>query len=155
MAGFSAPPIVQGTGRDRQNRGPSLQLQDVRSMLEAAPGLSQPVWGPEISTVGAYSREGYTSKTFDSPAISFRAQASALQIDEDVQLSVNHLASKITGGSHYVKAANDELIEYFEDFTRRLQFDIFDTEAVKNYYGMVIQFTNHVLALTTFVLLMT
>jgi len=28
-------------------------------LSEMVPGLSQPVWGPEISTVGAYSREGY------------------------------------------------------------------------------------------------
>jgi len=137
IAGFSAPSIQHSSGRDRQHRGPSLQLQDVRSMLEAAPGLSQPVWGPEISTVGAYSREGYTSKTFDSPAVPFRAQAQALQIDEDVQLAINHISSQVTGGSHYVKAKTDELVEYFEDFTRRLQFDIFDTDIVKEllWYG--------------------
>ena len=138
FAGLSGASLnAAPTGRDRIHRGPSLEINEIRGMLEAAPGLSQPVWGPEISTVGAYSREGYTSKTFDTPAIPFRAQAAALQIDEDVQLSVNHLASKITGGSHYVKAANEELIEYFEDFTNRLEFDIFDTEAIKEllWYG--------------------
>ena len=35
-------------------------------ITELSPGMSQPVWGPDLSTVGAYSREGYTSKTFDS-----------------------------------------------------------------------------------------
>ena len=138
IAGFAGSSnLAAPNGRDRIHRGPSLNVNEIRGMLEAAPGLSQPVWGPEISTVGAYSREGYTSKTFDSPVISFRAQAKALEIDEDVQLSVNHLASKITGGSHFVKAANDELIEYFEDFTKRLNFDIFDTETVKEllWYG--------------------
>ena len=62
-------------------------------------GLSQPVWGPEISTsVGAYSREGYTSRTFDLPDVPFTTQADALQRDEDVQLAINDLSSKITGG---------------------------------------------------------
>ncbi len=131
FAGFSNATVPSSPGRDRIHRGPSLELNEIRGMMEAAPGLSQPVWGPEISTVGAYSREGYTSKTFDSPTITFRAQAAALEIDEDVQLSVNHLASKITGGSHYVKAANEELIEYFEEFTERLEFDIFDTNYPK------------------------
>ena len=125
------------TGRDRAHRGPSLDIHQMQTMLEAAPGLSQPVWGPEISTVGAYSREGYTSKTFDQPEIPFRAQAAALQIDEDVQLAINHLSAQVTGGSHYVQASTDELVEYFEDFTSRLQFDIFDTDIVKEllWYG--------------------
>ena len=138
IAGFKgSSPSDAPSGRDRQHRGPSLNVNEIRGMLEAAPGLSQPVWGPEISTVGAYSREGYTSKTFDSPAIPFRAQAQALQVDEDVQLAVNHLSAQVTGGSHYVKAKTDEMVEYFEDFTRRLQFDIFDTDIVKEllWYG--------------------
>ena len=121
----------------RFHRGPSIQLTDIKQMLEISPGLSQPVWGPEISTVGAYSREGYTSKTFDTPAIPFRAQAMALQVDEDVQLAINTISSQVTGGSHYVRAKTEEMVEYFEDFTRRLQFDIFDTELVKEllWYG--------------------
>jgi len=137
VAAFMSTQAIQSPGRDRSHRGTSLNVNEIRGMLEAAPGLSQPVWGPEISTVGAYSREGYTSKTFDTPTISFRAQSAALEIDEDVQLSVNHLASKITGGSHYVKAANDELIEYFTQFTEALEFDIFDTETIKEllWYG--------------------
>jgi len=124
-------------GRDRMHRGPSLELNSFRTMMEAAPGLSQPVWGPEISTVGAYSREGYTSKTFDQPAVSFKKQAQILQIDEDVQLAVNHLASKVTGGQHYVQAMNDELQEHFAAFTKRLRFDEFDTIMIKEalWYG--------------------
>ena len=137
VAAFMSNQQMAAPARDRSHRGPSLNVNEIRGMLEAAPGLSQPVWGPEISTVGAYSREGYTSKTFDTPTITFRAQSAALEIDEDVQLSVNHLASKITGGSHYVKAANEELIEYFEEFTESLEFDIFDTETIKEllWYG--------------------
>jgi len=137
VAAFMSNQAMSAPARDRSHKGPSLNVNEIRGMLEAAPGLSQPVWGPEISTVGAYSREGYTSKTFDTPTISFRAQSAALEIDEDVQLSVNHLASKITGGSHYVKAANDELIEYFTQFTDALEFDIFDTETIKEllWYG--------------------
>ena len=100
-------------------------------------GLSQPVWGPEISTVGSYSREGYTSRTFDLPEIPFRVQTNALQRDEDVQLAINDLSSKITGGQHYVKGNSESFIEYMEDFTHNLHFDTFDTELVKEllWYG--------------------
>ncbi len=115
----------------------SLHLMDVKNYFEALPGLSQPVWGPELSTVGAYSREGYTSKTFDQPTIPHRVQAQALEIDEDVQLAINDLASKITGGQHYVKAKNDALVDYFEKFTRDMRFDTWDTILVKEllWYG--------------------
>jgi hypothetical protein len=100
-------------------------------------GLSQPVWGPEISTVGAYSREGYTSRTFDLPAIPFRTQVEALQSDEDVQLAINDLSAKITGGAHYIKGANQEFIDYMEKFSKNLEFDTFDTILVKEllWYG--------------------
>ncbi len=106
-------------------------------LSEMVPGLSQPVWGPEISTVGAYSREGYTSKSFDSPAIRFSTQETALQFDEDVQLAVNDLSSKVTGGKHYIKGINQSFIEYMEDFTHNLHFDTFDTTLVKEllWYG--------------------
>jgi len=115
----------------------SLHLMDMKSYFETLPGLSQPVWGPEISTVGAYSREGYTSKTFDAPLIKHRLQAAALEIDEDVQLAINDLASKITGGQHYVKAKNDGLVDYFEKFTDEMRFDTWDTILVKEllWYG--------------------
>ena len=108
------------------------------SMLsEMVPGLSQPVWGPEISTVGAYSREGYTSKSFDLPTVPFKIQAIALERDEDVQLAINDLSSKITGGKHYIKGDSESFIEYMEDFTHRMHFDTFDTILVKEllWYG--------------------
>jgi len=121
---------------------PSLSLQSLRHHMgtpisELSPGLSQPVWGPEISTVGAYSREGYTSKTFDTPAIPFNTQALALQIDEDVQLSINSLASQVTGGEHYINTVSEEITDYLERFTFDLSFDIFDTELIKEllWYG--------------------
>jgi len=100
-------------------------------------GLSQPVWGPEISTTGAYSREGYTSKSFDIPEVTFRTQTNALKRDEDVQLAINDLSSKITGGQHYIKGDSESFIEYMEDFTHNLHFDTFDTELVKEllWYG--------------------
>ena len=106
-------------------------------LSEMVPGLSQPVWGPEISTVGAYSREGYTSRSFDTPAISFRSQSIALQRDEDVQLAINDLSSKVTGGQHFFKGKNEAFINYMEDFAKRLHFDTFDTELVKEllWYG--------------------
>ncbi len=106
-------------------------------LSEMVPGLSQPVWGPEITTIGAYSREGYTSRTFDTPEINFRTQTNALQLDEDVQLAINDLASKVTGGQHYIKGDSESFIEYMEDFTTNLRFDTFDTELVKEmlWYG--------------------
>jgi len=100
-------------------------------------GFSQPVWSPEISTVGAYSREGYTSRTFDLPVIPFKQQVTALEQDEDVQLAVNHLASKITGGEHYWKSENEAFVDYMNDFTHAMDFDWFDTILVKEllWYG--------------------
>jgi len=100
-------------------------------------GLSQPVWGPEISTVGGYSREGYTSRTFDQPEVPFKIQAYALGRDEDVQLAINDLSSKVTGGEHYVKGRNEGFIEHMEKFTKDFHFDTFDTELVKEllWYG--------------------
>jgi len=106
-------------------------------LSEMVPGLSQPVWGPEISTIGSYSREGYTSKSFDSPRVRFSTQVAALQLNGDVQLAINDLSSKITGGKHYIKGINESFIEYMEDFTHNLHFDTFDTTLVKEllWYG--------------------
>jgi len=120
-----------------------MDLNRTKAMMESpllselVPGLSQPVWGPEISTVGAYSREGYTSRSFDVPQVPFRIQANALGQDEDVQLAINDLSSKITGGQHYIKGDSESFIEYMEDFTHNLHFDTFDTELVKEllWYG--------------------
>jgi len=117
------------------------QLKDTMNstmLSEMIPGgLSQPVWGPEISTVGAYSREGYTSKSFDIPEVPFRTQVYALQRDEDVQLAINDLSSKVTGGKHYVKGNTESFIKHMEKFTHNFHFDTFDTELVKEllWYG--------------------
>jgi len=120
----------------------SISLQNIKNFMqmpltELSPGLSQPVWGPEISTVGAYSREGYTSRTFDTPAIPFVTQAFALQQDEDIQLAMNRLSSQVTGGAHYVTTVNEILTEYLEKFTKDMQFDRFDTILIKEllWYG--------------------
>lgn len=106
-------------------------------MSSSPPGLSQPVWGPEISTVGRYSREGYTSKTFDRPLISFAEQALPLANDEDVTLAMNHLASQVTGGEHYWKGQNEQITQYIEDFSQAIDFDELDTIIVKEllWYG--------------------
>lgn len=106
-------------------------------LMMATPGLSQPAWGPMINTVGAWSREGYTSRTFDSPDVDFRRMAIALAEDEDVQLAINHLSSKVTGGEHYIKTKNEAWNDYFEKFTKDLNFDTFDTILVKEllWYG--------------------
>ena len=107
------------------------------NLEETIPGLSQPVWGPEIATVGAYSREGYTSKTRKTPTVPFRIQAEALEQDEDVQLAINQLSSLVTGGEHYISTSQEYLTDYFEKFSKDLDFDIFDTELVKEllWYG--------------------
>jgi len=101
------------------------------AFTEVVPGFSQPVWGPEISTVGAYSREGYTTKTFDIPVIPFSSQVEGVRKDEDVQLALNHLASVITGGEHYWKGATDIMTDYIEEFSKAIDFDWFDTILVK------------------------
>jgi len=125
-------------GRDQymqtQSRTSSLELNQTRM---AAGGFSQPVWGPEINTVGAYSREGYTSKTFDIPEVPMSTQAYALARDEDVQLAINHLSSQITGGEHYWKGMNEELVEHMQDFTHDIDFDWMDNILVKEalWYG--------------------
>ncbi len=115
----------------------SLKHQMSMPITELSPGFSQPVWGPELSTVGAYSREGYTSKTFDSPAVPFNTQVIALQQDEDVQLAINSLASQVTGGEHYIKSASEEITDYLSDWSHDISFDIFDTELIKEllWYG--------------------
>lgn len=116
---------------------PKTSSYNLMGLKMAAETFSQPVWGPEISTVGAYSREGYTSKTFDKPWVDFATQRIALQTDEDVQLAVNDLASKITGGKHYWKAVDDQVSMYMNKLTKELQFDIMDTILVKGllWYG--------------------
>jgi len=137
IAEFISPPKMF----PHQNNS-SVSLQSIQNFMqmpvtELSPGLSQPVWGPEISTVGAYSREGYTSRTFDVPAIPFQTQSIALQQDEDIQLAMNRLSSQITGGAHYITTANEILTEYIEKFTKNMQFDRLDTILIKEllWYG--------------------
>ena len=115
---------------------PSVPLNQLRTswsypLSEVSPGLSQPVFGPEITTVGAYSREGYTSRQFDIPDVDFRKQSIALQEDEDVQLAINHLSSKVTGGEHFIKTVAEQFTNHFNRLTRDLNFDTFDTILVK------------------------
>lgn len=124
MKAMTANPGYQRESR----RSNSFNIMGVKMAFDS---FSQPVWGPEISTLGAYSREGYTSKTFDLPAIPFSTQKQALQYDEDVQLAMNDLASKISGSSHYWKAVDDPTVEYMHKFTKDLQFDVIDTPMVK------------------------
>jgi len=134
----STPPVNPNFSQNAKSRVPLNDLAFyMQSQMETSPGLSQPVWGPEISTVGAYSREGYTSKTFDAPAVPFNTQKVGLQIDEDTQLAINHLSSQVTGGAHYVKAEKSDVVDYFKKFTNEMHFDTFDTELVKEllWYG--------------------
>ena len=135
--------INQSPRSNFDKRVPSVNLAHLKTSMESnimseiMPGLSQPVWGPEISTVGAYSREGYTSRTFDTPTIPFRVQKVGLQQDEDTQLAINHLSSQVTGGAHYVKAEQTFVAEYFERFTEDMHFDTLDTIIAKEllWYG--------------------
>ncbi len=121
--------------RNSEQRSPmnSLDVNSMRTSFEEAimsgspPGLSQPVWGPEIATVGRYSQEGYTSKTFDKPLISFVSLALPLANDEDVTLAMNHLASQVTGGEHFWKGQNEDITKYIEDFSQAIDFDELDT----------------------------
>jgi len=98
---------------------------------ELAPGFSQPVWGPELSTVGAYSREGYASRPFDKPIVPFQAQTVALATDEDVSLALNHLTSQVTGGEHYWKGLNENIVNYITHFSHMINFDELDSLIVK------------------------
>lgn len=122
----------------RDNSSPSLDVHAMKMSFSEASMFSQPVWGPDISSgAGAHSREGYASKPFDTPAIPMSTQKIALQTDEDVQLAVNHLSSKISGGSHYWSSMNEGLTEYMSAFTKDLNFDTFDTTLLKEtlWYG--------------------
>ena len=94
-------------------------------------GFSQPVWGPEISTVGAYSREGYTSRTFDTPTTPFTEQVYYVRRDEDVQLSLNRLASQVTGGEHYWKSEYEGIQDQMQQFSTDIDFDWMDTIMIK------------------------
>lgn len=94
-------------------------------------GFSQPVFGAELNTVGSYSREGYTSRTFDTPTVPFKLQSYYAERDEDVALGVNDLTSKITGGAHYWKAEVEAVQEKMSQFSKDIDFDWIDTILVK------------------------
>ncbi len=131
--------VIDSPRPNFDKRVPSINLNQMKNAMQFTEmaGLSQPVWGPEISTVGAFSREGYTSRTFDTPEVPFRTQVVALQQDEDTQLAINHLSSQVTGGAHYIKAEQTFIADYFKRFTEDLHFDTFDTEVAKEllWYG--------------------
>lgn len=127
-AGFMAFSKNQGYQSDSPRSHVPLDLSATKMALQS---FSQPVWGPEISTLGAYAREGYTSKPFAIPFVPFSTQTLALATDEDVQLAINDLASKITGSDHYWKAIDDNVSNYMTDFSKRINFDIIDTTIVK------------------------
>ena len=125
--------VIDSPRANFDKRVPSLDLNQMKNAIQFTEmaGLSQPVWGPEISTVGAFSREGYTSRTFDTPEVPFRTQVVGLQQDEDTQLAINHLSAQVTGGAHYIKAEQTFVADYFKRFTEDLHFDTFDTEVAK------------------------
>lgn len=122
-------------GPPQRSRVPGTMSLDVNStkltLEEALPGFSQPVWGPETNTVGAFSREGYTTQTFDTPIMPFKTQVLGMATDEDIQLAINHLTSEITGGAHYWKGCNEMVTEYIENFSSEIDFDWFDTILIK------------------------
>lgn len=123
------PPPPQG-----RSQFSSLNLNKIQyamGMGQQSGGFSQPVWAPEISTVGGYSREGYTSRTLDTPVIPHSVQVEAMNKDEDVQLAINHLSSEITGGEHYWKSQSEEFTDVMTKFTRDIDFDWIDTILVK------------------------
>lgn len=104
---------------------------DVNSVQMAMGGFSQPVWGPELTTVGAYSREGYTSRTFDTPTVPFSEQVYYVRRDEDIQLALNNLASQITGGAHYWKSEYENIQDQLTQFSNDIDFDWLDNIVVK------------------------
>lgn len=131
---------IAGSAREKSIPTNTIPLFEMRESMTsgASSGFSQPVWGPELSTIGAYSREGYTSKTFDTPIVPFKEQVYYLERDEDIQLSLNDLTSQITGGAHYWKSTSEELSDYLKRFSKdSLDFDWFDQIMVKEalYFG--------------------
>ena len=104
---------------------------NVNQMKEVMTGFSQPVFGPEISTVGAYSREGYTSRTFDTPTTKFADQVYYVRRDEDIQHALHVLSSRVTGGAHYWKSEIEAITDKMTQFSKDVDFDWIDTILVK------------------------
>ncbi len=118
------------TGR-LQNQHMNVNAVQYAASLSHEQGFSQPVFGAELSTVGQYSREGYTSRTFDTPTVPFSIQSYYAERDEDVSLAVNDLTSKITGGAHYWKSEIEAVQEKMSQFSKDIDFDWIDTILVK------------------------
>lgn len=125
--------ISSGRLHQRQNLNVNA-VQYAASMSQQA-GFSQPVFGAELSTVGSYSREGYTSRTFDTPTVPFSIQVYYAERDEDISLGLNDLTSKITGGAHYWKAENPKVQDVLAQFSKDIDFDWIDTIVVKECLG--------------------
>jgi len=118
------------TGR-LQNQHLNVNSIQYAAAMSHEQGFSQPVFGAELSTVGSYSREGYTSRTFDTPTVPFSVQAYYAERDEDVALAVNDLSSKITGGAHYWKSEIEAVQDKMSQFSKDIDFDWIDTILVK------------------------
>lgn len=130
--------FIKGDGQVNTNRLQDNSRLNVNQIQYAAQlsqsydqGFSQPVFGAELSTVGAYSREGYTSRTFDTPTVPFSEQVYYAERDEDVSLAVNDLTSKITGGAHYWKSEIETVQDKMNQFSKDIDFDWLDTILVK------------------------
>jgi hypothetical protein len=108
---------------------------DVNATKMAFESFSDPVWGPEISGAGAFSREGYVSKSFEIPVVPFKTQVAAAEVDEDIQIALNTLTSQITGGRHYWKGIHDDMVDYITEFSHDIDFDWIDTILVKELLG--------------------
>jgi len=129
ILGRSSEPLSHGT---QARYSTNIDVNSVHmAMSEGMAGFSQPVWSPEISTVGAYSREGYTSRTFDTPTVQFSEQVYYVRRDEDIQLSLNNLASQVTGGEHYWKSEYEGIQDQMTQFSKDIDFDWIDNIMVK------------------------
>ena len=118
------------TGR-LQNQHLNVNSIQYAAAMSHEQGFSQPVFGAELSTVGSYSREGYTSRTFDTPTVPFSVQSYYAERDEDVALAVNDLSSKITGGAHYWKSEIEAVQDKMSQFSKDIDFEWIDTILVK------------------------
>jgi len=111
---------------------PGLNVYKVRDAINM---FSTPVFGPEVTGLGAYAREGYSSKAFEIPVVGFREQVKAMEIDEDVNLALNTMTAQITGGKHYWRSNFEQMVEYMGKFSHDIDFDWMDTILVKELTG--------------------
>lgn len=114
----------------------NLDVHSLKATFESSiDQFSQPVFGPELSGAGAFAREGYVSKSFETPIVPFSTQVVAMETDEDVQLAINHLSSQISGGRHYWKGIHDDMVDYITEFSHDIDFDWIDTILIKELLG--------------------